>query len=228
MPLSEKIGAAIGASGYEIGEEASLKFAEYLELLVKYNERVNLTAITDEDEIISKHFVDSLAGAGYVPEGARLIDIGTGAGFPGVPIKILRRDIELVLLESSAKKCAFLRELVSRLGLGAEIVCARAEAYGRGAARATFDAAVSRAVAELKVIAELGVPLLKKGGRLIAYKARLNAEELEAGDIRARETGAERAGLIVTSRDPERTLAIYEKLRETEAKYPRRYPKIIK
>lgn len=228
MTLSEKICLAIRDSGYGIDADTGEKFAEYLRFLSEYNRSVNLTAITEEAEIIDKHFVDSLAAAAYVPEGASVLDMGSGAGFPGVPLKLVRPDIRLTTLDSSGKKCAFLRALRTRLGFEAEVAESRAEDFGRGAGREAFDTVVSRALAELRVLAELGLPLVRTGGRLIAYKGKPCPEEIAAGDRAAVAAGGGAATAIrVPLGKEERTLIIYEKTSSTPPRYPRRYPRII-
>ena len=130
MNLAEKICCAIRDSGYGIEAETGEKFAEYLRFLTEYNRSVNLTAITDEDGIILKHFVDSLSALPYTDCCAEVLDLGSGAGFPGVPMKLVRPDIRLTALDSSGKKCAFLRALTARIGVGAEILEGRAEETG--------------------------------------------------------------------------------------------------
>lgn len=227
MNLAEKICCAIRDSGYGIEAETGEKFAEYLRFLTEYNRSVNLTAITDEDGIILKHFVDSLSALPYTDCCAEVLDLGSGAGFPGVPMKLVRPDIRLTALDSSGKKCAFLRALTARIGVGAEILEGRAEETGRGTRRASFDVVVTRAVAELRVLAELGLPLLKTGGKLIAYKGRPDLEEITAGDRAASALGGLAAELVRTATGPEaRTLVIYSKTGETPSKYPRRYARI--
>lgn len=228
MNLSEKICRAIRDSGYGIDADTGEKFAEYLRFLSEYNRSVNLTAITGEAEIIDKHFVDSLAAAGHIPEGAAVLDMGSGAGFPGIPLKLIRPDIRLTALDSSGKKCAFLRALKARLGIEADVAECRAEDFGRGAGRESFDTVVSRAVAELRVLAELGLPLVRTGGKVIAYKARPAPEEIAAGDRAASAVGGAAGKAIrVPHGNEERTLIIYLKTSVTPTGYPRRYPRII-
>lgn len=163
-------------------------FRTYYDELILWNERVNLTSITEFPEVQIQHFLDSLAGLlilepKWAP-GLCLIDIGTGAGFPGVPLKMVRPEIRLALLESTRKKAAFLRHLVSVLSLeGTEVLEGRAEEIGRRSeSREAYDAAVSRAVAELRVLLELAVPLLRVGGLFVAYKGKDIGEELRMAE----------------------------------------------
>lgn len=206
-------------------------FRTYYDELILWNQRVNLTSITEFPEVQIQHFLDSLAGLlilepKWAP-GLCLIDIGTGAGFPGVPLKMVRPEIRLALLESTRKKAAFLRHLVSVLGLeGTEVLEGRAEEIGRRSeSREAYDAAVSRAVAELRVLLELAVPLLRVGGLFVAYKGKDIGEELRMAE-KALDT---LHGRVVEVRpvqlpgleEPRHLIAI-EKIAPTPDKYPRR------
>ena len=133
-----------------ITEEACDKFVAYYELLIDWNARMNLTAITEPDEVVSKHFIDSLAAMPYLADGTKAADVGTGAGFPSIPLLIMRPDLRLTLVDSLQKRVTFLNEVCKTLGLRAECVHARAEDFGRDPnRRASFDAVLSRAVASL-------------------------------------------------------------------------------
>ena len=155
-------------------------FAAYCELLLDWNSRMNLTAITEPGEVAQKHFADSLLPAALLPEGAKVIDVGTGAGFPGLPLKILRPDIRLTLLDSLQKRIGFLQALCEALGLSdVAFFHARAEDGARQPnLRAGFDIALSRAVAPCPVLLELTVPFLRLGGQSLMYKGPQAAEEL--------------------------------------------------
>lgn len=156
-------------------------FVRYYELLIEWNEKMNLTAITDAKEVAVKHVIDSLAcyDEAVFPYGCRVIDVGTGAGFPGLPLKILRPDIELTLLDSLNKRLTFLRQVVEALSLeGVHFVHARAEEGSRTKElREQFDVALSRAVARLNVLCELCLPFVTRGGYFIALKGAQYAEE---------------------------------------------------
>lgn len=148
-------------------------FAAYGDFLLEYNEKVNLTAITDPAQIAVKHFADSVIPLSLIglPQGCSLIDVGTGAGFPGVPLKIMRPDLSLTLLDSLQKRLTFLEQLSGRLGQENAFVHARAEAAGAmPALRGRFDVAASRAVARLSVLCEYCLPLVKVGGFMLALK----------------------------------------------------------
>lgn len=193
------------------------RFARYYELLVERNKVMNLTAITDPAEVAQKHFADSALPLelSLIPPGARCADVGTGAGFPGVPLLILRPDIELTLIDSLQKRVAFLEDVLKELGLTARCVHARAEDAGRSKdLRGYFDVALSRAVAPVNVLAELTFPLLKTGGVSLMYKGPAAKEEAAAakralqllsGEAQIRSANrpwGERALVVATKRGP--------------------------
>ena len=160
-------------------EEQANKFIKYYELLIEWNEKMNLTAITEEREVAEKHFADSLLPMELIPKNARCIDVGTGAGFPGIPLMIMRPDITVTLLDSLNKRLIFLDEVIRALGLekSAKTLHMRSEDAGRAAAhRDAYDVALSRAVANARVLA----PFVKKGGVSIMYKGAAAKEELNA------------------------------------------------
>lgn len=160
----------------DLKPEQLAKFETYYAMLADWNTRVNLTAITDPEGVAKKHFLDSLAAAPYLKQNARVADVGTGAGFPGVPLLILRPDLNLTLMDSLQKRLVFLEALLRELGLTAELVHARAEDAGQNPLyREQFDAALTRAVSGLPALCELTLPLVKVGGISVAYKG--DAEE---------------------------------------------------
>ena len=155
------------------------RFEIYHRLLAEWNERMNLTAITDPVEVAEKHFADSLAALPYLKAGMSVIDVGTGAGFPGVPLLIMEPGLELTLADSLQKRLTFLDALLKELDLKAALVHGRAEDLGQNKLyRERFDAAISRAVASLPVLLELTTPFVKVGGTAIAYKGD-GAEEMK-------------------------------------------------
>ncbi len=163
----------------EADERAIERFEIYHRLLAEWNEKMNLTAITDPVEVAEKHFADSLAALPYLKAGGKVIDVGTGAGFPGVPLLIMEPQLELTLADSLQKRLTFLDALLKELGLKAALVHGRAEDLGQNRLyREQFDAALSRAVANLPVLLELTTPFVKVGGSAIAYKGD-GAEELK-------------------------------------------------
>ena len=198
------------------------QFDAYADMLLDWNTRMNLTAITDAREIAEKHFFDSLAAAPLLPENAAVIDVGTGAGFPGVPLLIARPDIRLTLLDGLNKRLTFLSAVLDALGLSAELVHLRAEEAGQDARyRGKFDVSVTRAVASLPVLVELTVPLLNVGGVSIAYKG-------DAADELIRAKGAlhllhgKAAITEVPAAYGKRALVTITKCEPTPKAYPRR------
>ncbi len=219
--------------GIALDDAALERFRTYYEMLVDYNTRMNLTAITEEYDVIVKHFCDSLyLLAKYdVPKNAKMIDVGTGAGFPGVPLLIARPDIKLTLLDGLNKRLVFLSDVLSALGLEAEIVHARAE---EGAAdkkyREKFDIATSRAVARLNVLSEYCLPYVKKGGVFLALKGPAAAEELGESENALKILGAalENSTEYILSDDSMRTILTVRKTSHTPPMYPRHNSKIKK
>lgn len=208
------------------------KIELYAVRLIEKNRVMNLTAV-DEKDVIARHFSDSIEAAGVVDfSGRSIIDVGCGAGFPGLPLKLLFPSSSLTLLDSTAKKVAFLEELVTELGLdGVTCVAARAEeAAGIPDMRENFDFAVSRAVAAMPALLELCLPFVRVGGSFVAYKTARSAEEIETGRRAARLLG----GRFAWERDyevlagAENRLIGVEKISQTPSKYPRKYSKIKK
>ncbi len=198
------------------------RFDAYYALLLEWNERMNLTAITEQEDVARKHFVDSLAAEPYLRKGARTIDVGTGAGFPGVPLLIVRPDLKLTLLDALNKRLVFLETVCRTLGLNAELAHLRAEDAGRDPAyRERFDAALTRAVAALPVLIELTVPLLQVGGVGIAYKGDA-ARELDESRAALGQLHARAKAVAVPSDYGVRSLILIEKKAPTPAAYPRR------
>ncbi|MGB9612888.1 MAG: 16S rRNA (guanine(527)-N(7))-methyltransferase RsmG [Candidatus Margulisiibacteriota bacterium] len=198
----------------------SKTFEIYLNELLEWNKKFNLTSIVDPEEIRKKHFEDSLLLLEVIDlSNQSVVDIGTGAGFPGIPLKIVRPEIKLTLLEATKKKVEFLKHLVSTLALQkVEVVWTRAEDYAKEK-REAFDIALSRAVARLNILSEYCLPLVKVGGIFVAYK-----EEKVEDEIKEAETAIEILGgkLKEVKRFPLRSLVIIDKIKPTPAKYPRR------
>lgn len=178
-----KLREAAQSCGVSLEQETAEKLDLYARLLVEWNEKMNLTAITEEREVAEKHFADSLLPMELIPQNARCIDVGTGAGFPGIPLMIMRPDITVTLLDSLNKRLIFLNEVIRALGLEgrAKTLHMRSEDAGRAAAhRDAYDVALSRAVANARVLAEWTAPFVKKGGVSIMYKGAAAKEELDA------------------------------------------------
>lgn len=221
------------AFGIEISEQQAARFQTYLELLTEWNEKINLTAITQPEEVAVKHFLDSLLllPAAKPRQGARLLDVGTGAGFPGIPVKIVREDVQLTLLDSLNKRLLFLRELCTRLGLPAELVHLRAEEGGRRKdLRGQFDLVTARAVAPLSLLCEYCLPYVRVGGFFAAMKGPDPAGELAAAQNAVSLLGAQVSDIrTFTLPDSSgRSIILLEKKMETSDKYPRHGAKIAK
>ena len=208
--------------------ETGEKFAAFYALLTEYNAKFNLTRIVGEEDCRIKHFYDSLLGERAFPQGARCVEVGSGGGFPSIPLLIVRGDLSFVLIESVGKKCAFLERAVGELGLRAKVLNARAEDVARMPAyREAFDVCCARAVARLNTLAEYCLPLVRVGGRFVAYKGEAAEEIAEAKNalhtLGAGEVAAERQEL------PDgagvRTIVVAEKQRPTPAAYPRGHGK---
>lgn len=219
--------------GVELDEKALDRFDIYARLLVDWNEKINLTAITEPDEIVIKHFVDSLTvfSAIDIPEGARLIDVGTGAGFPGVAMLIARPDLDITLMDSTNKKLNVIRDILENIGLEANVVHKRAEEAGQSKDfRESYDFATARAVSNLRDLSEFCLPFVKVGGTFISMKSAKADEEIEegkkaisvlGGTIKEKKTfSLEAAG--------ERTVILIKKSSSTPAKYPRPSAKMAK
>lgn len=217
--------------GIELSEEQGRKFVRYYELLTEWNSFMNLTAITDFDDVMKKHFTDSLSLAKALPEirekNYKIIDVGTGAGFPGIPLKIVFPDLQIVLLDSLNKRVRFLNEVISRLSLlGIEAVHGRAEEYAlKKEYRESFDLCVSRAVANLSVLSEYCIPFVKTGGYFVPYKSEKIGEELEDAKKAIHIFGGvfdRQESFYLPSSDIFRCLLLIKKERKTPAKYPRK------
>lgn len=201
------------------------KFEAFRAYLLEFNEKYNLTAITGEKDVTYKHFLDSAAARELFFQGASVAEIGSGAGFPSVPLKILREDLRFTLFESVGKKCDFLRFIVDKLGFfGMNICNMRSEDAAREKKyRESFDFAVARAVARMNVLCEYSMPLVKKGGAFIAYKS-ADTAEIDEAKRAVKELGGEKTEIFpyeLPEGYGERNLAVVKKVNQTPAKYPR-------
>lgn len=211
--------------GIKLPDEQLNEFYEYMQLLLEWNEKMNLTAITDPEEVIKKHFVDSITIKKYIKEENRLIDVGTGAGFPGIPLKIVDKSIKLTLLDSLNKRINFLNEIIEKLNLKeVNTIHSRAEEYAKNKVRESYDVAVSRAVADLPILLEYLMPYVKLNGICICMKGPKAQEELERSKKAINILGGklEKVEKITIDEEMERNLIIIRKIKDTPNKYPRK------
>ena len=230
LPEFEYAKGLFNEYGFELSEEQYEKLDIYAEFLVEYNEKVNLTAITEPDEILKKHFIDSVLMLKFVdiPRDSSMIDVGTGAGFPSVPIAVFRSDIKLTLLDSLNKRTIFLEKLCEKLGVKAEIIHGRAEEVSKNEKyREQFDVSCARAVANMAVLSEFCLPFVKVGGNFIAMKG--PNENIEASEKAVKILGGKLAAQIDYELfDEQRKIVVAEKISQTATKYPRNSGKIKK
>ena len=210
-----------------LNDEQLEQFYKYMQLLLEWNEKMNLTAITEPNDIILKHFIDSLTILNYIDNGKNVLDIGTGAGFPGIPLKIVKTDAKFTLLDSLNKRVTFLNTVINNLKLE-EIVAihGRAEEFvNQKNTRENYDFVVSRAVARLNVLLEYMLPFTKVGGRCICMKAFDIEEEINEAKSALQILGGEIEKIdeiLLPESDIKRKIVIIKKVKNTHTKYPRK------
>lgn len=208
-------------------------FFKLYQILIETNKAFNLTAITEEDDVILKHFVDCASVIQYIPLGSNIIDVGCGAGFPSLPIAILRDDVNITPLDSTAKKISYIKSVAQELNLTNVFpVAARAEEYA-AKSRESFDIAISRAVARLNILDELCIPFVKKGGTFIAMKAPRGEEEFDEAQKGISKLGCELLtkevlNLNYANNEIIREIYVFSKKSPTPAQYPRNFAQISK
>ena len=210
-----------------LNEEQKGNFFKYMELLIEWNQKINLTAITEPKDIILKHFVDSLTIKKYIKEKSKIIDVGTGAGFPGIPLKIVDPNIEVTLLDSLNKRIIFLNEVIKEINLkNIEAIHGRIEEVGKNKKyREKFDVVTSRAVSNLNVLAEYMLPLTKIGGICICMKGAEVEEEIEKSKNAIKLLGGkiEKVDTFeLPGENIKRNIVIIKKEKNTPTKYPRK------
>lgn len=216
----------------ELTDEQLNKFNIYCNMLIEWNSKMNLTAIKEPNEIAVKHFVDSCSVLNYVKikQNAKVIDIGTGAGFPGIPLKILREDLDITLLDSLNKRLVFLNEVAKELNLNFNTIHSRAEDLGRQEEyREQYDIAISRAVAPLNVLSEYSIPFVRKGGKFISMKGPNVQTEVDEAKKAIKILGGKCNNVVQFSiADNSRSIVIVDKINPTPYTYPRHGSKISK
>lgn len=215
--------------GFALTEEQINSFNNYYQLLIEWNKKINLTAITEPKEVAVKHFIDSLTCLKIVaiPPGAKILDIGTGAGFPGIPLKIFRPDLNITLMDSLNKRVTFLNEVITNLGLtDIRALHDRAEDFGRKKEqREKYDYVISRAVARLAVLSEYCLPCVKINGYFISQKGPDIAEELSEANKAIEVLGGSPADvhkLQLPLIEDGRSLVVIKKIKPTPTPYPRK------
>ena len=226
----EKFVLELSKHNFELTDKQKQQFKLYFKMLIEVNEHVNLTRITEEDEVYLKHFYDSITplftfGAVF-KDGATLCDVGAGAGFPSIPLKILKPGLKVTSVDSLQKRLNFLKDLFSELGLtDVELVHGRAEDVGQNKLyRERFDIVTARAVARMSVLSEYCLPLVKKGGYFVALKGPKAEDELDDGKKALEVLGGKLSQdeeLTLPESEEERTLVLVQKVKSTPKKYPR-------
>ena len=224
LEFKKKMAEKLSKTEQMLLPEQTEQFYKYMKLLIEWNQKMNLTAITEPNEIIEKHFVDSLTIMPYIKKNSRIIDVGTGAGFPGIPIKIADSSLEITLLDSLNKRITFLEKVISELQLkNIEAIHGRAEEYVKEK-RESYDIAVSRAVAELPILLEYLLPYVKVGGKCICMKGPKATEEIVKSKKALEILGGkiEKIENIKINDEMERNIIIISKTKKTPVKYPRK------
>lgn len=212
----------------ELNETQKHQFQTYYRLLVEWNEKMNLTSITDEHDVYLKHFYDSIAPSFYFDfnQPISICDVGAGAGFPSIPLKIMFPQLKVTIVDSLNKRIQFLNHLASELQLqDVSFIYDRAETFGKGVYRESYDVVTARAVARLSVLSELCLPLVKKGGQFVALKSSKGEEELEEAKFAISVLGGnvtETHTFELPEDAGERQMFIIDKKRQTPKKYPRK------
>jgi len=230
----ELLEKGFGLFGIEITERETNIFDRYCSMLTEWNEKINLTAIVDERDIVIKHFIDSVSVLPFFPENvSSLIDVGTGAGFPGIPIEIVKNSIHVTLLDSLEKRVRFLNNVINETGLdGIEVFHGRAEDFGQNTDfREKYDVGIARAVSSLPVLCEYVMPFVSVGGYFIAMKGANVKDEIEEGMKAVSVLGGEIEDVknfTLPFEQSERNIILIKKIRHTPTMYPRKSGKPAK
>lgn len=230
FPLLER---TLAAHGVTLDREALMRLDLYAERLIETNRQFNLTAVTDPDEVTVKHFADSLVllGKTEFPAGASLLDVGTGAGFPGLALKLARPDLQVAFLDGTRKKLGFISSVLEETGLAGETLHLRAEEAGKQPKyREKYDFVTARAVADMAVLVEYCLPFVRAGGLFLAMKSAAAEEEIQsaAGAVRLLGGKTEQNLLFDLVENTPRRIVFVRKISQTPPKYPRASAKIAK
>ncbi len=223
----KKMQEKAGVLGVRFSMEQTEQFFEYMELLIEWNEKINLTTIIEPEEIILKHFIDSITILKEIEKDSKLVDVGTGAGFPGIPLSIMEPSLKITLVDSLNKRLIFLEEVINKLNLkNVELVHARAEEFGQNKQyREKFDIATSRAVANLSTLSEYLIPLVKINGKVLSMKASDAQEEINDAKKAIEILGGKIENVEefnLPQSDIGRTIITIRKEKQTPSKYPRK------
>lgn len=226
MRFFEELKTAANDVNLELSEKQYEQFIKYMRLVQEWNEKINLTAITEPKEVIIKHFIDSLSIWGEIKDNSKIIDVGTGAGFPGIPLKIYNNTLNVTLLDSLNKRTVFLKEVIEKLNLkNIEVIHGRAEDYAKiDKYRENYDYAISRAVAPLNILLEYLSPYVKIGGNVIAMKGSNAEEEIKNSNNALKVLKCkiiESSKINLPENAGERYIILIEKKEKTPKMYPR-------
>ena len=211
MKASELLKSGAKELGVELSDKQIELFILYLSLLKRRNEKMNLTSRRTDRDIILKHFIDSILPAEHIDRNAALLDIGSGGGFPGVPLKIVRPDLDVTLIESSEKKVSFLKDLIRKLGLsGIKALSARAEDARNSIPRQSFDCVITRAVGSVEHVLELSLPYVRKDGLIILMRGRSGAEDIRGTGLEKKLILYEDRRMILPFGGQDRRLLIFK------------------
>ena len=213
-------------AGIELSENELEKFQKYYDLMIETNKVMNLTSIIEKNEVVNKHFLDSIILKKYISLSGNIIDVGTGAGFPGIPLSIILSDVDFTLMDSLNKRIKFLDEVIEECNIkNVKAVHSRAEDLSQNINhREKYDYCVSRAVANMSVLLELCIPFLKIGGKFISYKSDTIEEEIGKSENAQKTLGCKLSDIIefeLPDTDIKRKFVIFEKVKNTPKKYPR-------
>lgn len=226
---TDQFKALLAEKGIQLSQKQMEQYEKYYQMLVEWNEKMNLTAITEKPDVYLKHFYDSISAAFYFDfnKPLNLCDVGAGAGFPSIPIKIAFPEIKVTIVDSLNKRITFLEQLSKELGLkGTTFIHDRAETFGQNPShREKYEVVMARAVARMSVLSELCLPLVKTGGTFIAMKGNQAGEELQVGEKAVNVLGGKLESahsFTLPVEESERNILIINKLKTTPKKYPRK------